>query len=937
MSMVFPQVLENHDLRVVAGAALISLLASLLAIVALKQVRGSLVSRLAWLAAAAAAAGVGIWATHVVAMLGYAPGVPLAHAAGGIFLGIVPAILNAGIGFALCTRQRSAAWFAGTFIGAGMVMTHYQAMTAVSMHGVSAWHWGLIAASIVLAIAFSIAACWTFQRDGAGRVQLSALLLGIGMFGHHVVGMAALQALPPVHSHWVEHALDWGMFQKIAGVTMVLMLIATLGALFHDRNGLTRKLEEAAEFRRLADELKRQIEITTAAFDNMAHGLSMYDAQGRLVIWNRRYEQLFGMAECFLTAGMRTDEVQRHQIESGIVSGSAVDGYMHERSRQPAGTTNYEARLLNDRIVSVQRRSLENGGWIVTHQDVTEREQLLAELRREHDISTAALDNMALGLSMYDMDDRLITFNRRYAEMFDVPDGIIVPGMSHGDILRYHVEAGHVPAYFLRGVRELSHDSRDFEFTLSNGHTFEVHRRPLESGGWLLTHEDVTEKRRASERIAYLATHDDLTGLPNRRSFAEALRKATAAARDGAGFALLTIDLDRFKEVNDTLGHPVGDQILKETAARLRSIAADDDVLTRLGGDEFAVLQRRGATPDEAALFASQVIAELGRAYEFDGHTITVGATVGIAIAGDDRCQADDVVKRSDLALYRAKNHSRGSYCFFEDGMDAHLRARRELDMGLRLAVQKAEFELFYQPLLNVASRSITGFEALVRWHHPTRGLLQPMEFIPAAEDSGLIIPIGEWVLRQACRDAARWPSSVRVAVNLSAAQLKRGDLLAMTKSALGAAGLSPDRLQIELTESVLLHDEEWVRSLLLQLRELGVTIAMDDFGTGYSSLSYLRTFPFGKIKIDKSFVADMEVNKDALAIVQATIDLSRKLGMCTTAEGVETAEQQAILTAEGCTEIQGFLISPPVPVDQVWDILERHGTADVHRLSEAS
>jgi predicted signal transduction protein with EAL and GGDEF domain len=303
-----------------------------------------------------------------------------------------------------------------------------------------------------------------------------------------------------------------------------------------------------------------------------------------------------------------------------------------------------------------------------------------------------------------------------------------------------------------------------------------------------------------------------------------------------------------------------------------------------------------------------------------------IGATVGIAAMVGREGDADDLLKQSDLALYRAKAESRGTFSFFEHGMDSRLRDRRELETDLRLAIQKGQFELHYQPILNLASQAISAFEALVRWRHPTRGLLQPAEFIGTAEETGLIIPIGEWVLRQACRDAAGWPADVRVAVNLSPAQFKRGDLVAVATSALGAAGIRPDRLELEITESVLLNDESWVRTMLERLRELGVRVAMDDFGTGYSSLSYLRSFPFSKIKIDRSFVSDLTLKADCLAIVQATIQLSDKLGMSTTAEGVETLDQMGVLHAEGCTEIQGFHISRPVPVAETRDLLMRYG-----------
>ncbi|HEU5286518.1 MAG TPA: bifunctional diguanylate cyclase/phosphodiesterase, partial [Sphingomicrobium sp.] len=378
--------------------------------------------------------------------------------------------------------------------------------------------------------------------------------------------------------------------------------------------------------------------------------------------------------------------------------------------------------------------------------------------------------------------------------------------------------------------------------------------------------------------------------------------------------------------VNDTLGHPIGDELLKQAAVRLRDIAGKDEFVSRLAGDEFAVIQRRIKQPRQAELLADRIIAGLSNPFEIDGHTIAIGASVGIALAPKDSRDGAELLKKSDLALYWAKNVGRGGFCFYKPRMDKHLNERRALGNDLRAAVQNGQFELYYQPLLNLSSRRICGMEALVRWHHPRRGMLQPSDFIPVAEESGLIVPIGEWVLRQACIEAANWPKPISVAVNLSAAQFKRGDLLAMTTAALKAAGLESGRLELEITESVLLNDEIWVRNVLCKLRDLGVRLAMDDFGTGYSSLSYLRSFPFSKIKIDRSFVSDITVTRDALAIVQATIQLSEKLGIGTTAEGIETAGQLHLLAAEGCTEAQGFHISRPVRAQEIPALISRYG-----------
>ncbi|SFV38034.1 PAS domain S-box-containing protein/diguanylate cyclase (GGDEF) domain-containing protein [Devosia crocina] len=436
---------------------------------------------------------------------------------------------------------------------------------------------------------------------------------------------------------------------------------------------------------------------------------------------------------------------------------------------------------------------------------------------------------------------------------------------------------------------------------------------------------DVTERRKIEARISHMAHHDALTGLPNRTLLLEHLRKTLSQCeRRDSTAAIHYIDLDFFKDVNDTLGHPVGDRLLGQVADRLREAVRDNDVVSRLGGDEFCVLQPDLGDVGEANALAERIIKVVSAPYEIEGHQVIIGASVGIAIAPADGETADALLKNVDMAMYRAKEDGRGVARFFQADMDAKVQARRELEMDLRAALVRGEFELHYQPVVAVESGEVSAFEALLRWRHPTRGMVPPDRFIPVAEQVGLIVPIGEWVLRTACREAANWPATIRVAVNLSAVQFKGGKLAAIVASALAEAGLAPRRLELEITESVLLRDSDSNLNHLNQLRALGTRISMDDFGTGYSSLSYLRSFPFDKIKIDRSFVKDVAGSQGDGAIVRAVAGLGTSLGMITTAEGVETREQLARVVADGCTEIQGYLFGRPVPAGEVQDTLER-------------
>jgi diguanylate cyclase (GGDEF)-like protein len=436
--------------------------------------------------------------------------------------------------------------------------------------------------------------------------------------------------------------------------------------------------------------------------------------------------------------------------------------------------------------------------------------------------------------------------------------------------------------------------------------------------------EHLGARQTLEQRLEHMAHHDALTDLPNRLRLRQATENELARVQRGETIAVLCLDLDHFKSVNDTLGHPAGDCLLRTVAERLRQSVRETDIVARVGGDEFAVVQVAAEQPRGAIVLADRLIETLAKPFDLDGHQVVIGTSIGIALAPSDGLDTDQLMKNADMALYRAKADGRGVSRFFEPEMDAKMQARRTLEIDLRKALVEDEFELYYQPLVNLQSDAVSGFEALLRWNHPTRGLVPPSEFIPVAEEMGLIVPLGEKILRQACAEAAGWPDDIKVAVNLSPVQFKSKTLALAVISALASSGLPPHRLELEITESVLLQDSELTLTTLHQLRALGVRIAMDDFGTGYSSLSYLRSFPFDKIKIDQSFVRDMSGKEDSIAIVRAVAGLGKNLGMATTAEGVETQEQLRYLRQEGCTEVQGYLFSRPMPARNIRHLLER-------------
>jgi diguanylate cyclase (GGDEF)-like protein len=558
-----------------------------------------------------------------------------------------------------------------------------------------------------------------------------------------------------------------------------------------------------------------------------------------------------------------------------------------------------------------------------------ESEAALVEKSQELQLANVhidvALHNMSQGLCMFDGEGRLVLWNERYIQMYDMPVGIFKPGCTLVEMLKYralHGTFAHDPLEYDEKIRAAARNGEKLHFAveLPDGRVIEVVNQPMANGGWIATHDEVTERKRAEAKIEHLAHHDVLTGLPNRAAFNERFAlELEGATKSGGSIALMCLDLDRFKHVNDLFGHALGDSLLCEVARRLKA-AANGTFLARIGGDEFSLIVTEGNVASTAARLAERITTALGDCIELEERKLTANVSVGVAIYPGDAADGGKLICNADAALYRAKADDPGSYRFFEPEMDRQLREDREIQHELSSALQKSEFHLVYQPEALIGG-AVIGFEALLRWHHQTRGLVPPATFIPLAEESGLIIPLGEWVLRAACREAASWKSQAQLAVNLSPMQFRHGDLPGLVHSVLLETGLSPSRLELEITESVLIDDFGRAQSILRRLKNLGVRIAMDDFGTGYSSLSYLQSFPFDKIKIDRSFVSDLDTNINSAAIVHAVINLARSLKLPVLAEGVETEAQRKILSKEGCDQIQGYLIGKPLPIEN-YDVL---------------
>jgi diguanylate cyclase (GGDEF)-like protein/PAS domain S-box-containing protein len=683
-----------------------------------------------------------------------------------------------------------------------------------------------------------------------------------------------------------------------------------------------------------------KLRATNARFDaalaNMPTGLSMFDADGRLMVWNEHYIELYGMSPDVVRRGADINDILAHRKRTGSLEADArsyLSGFRKEL--QQHGKSTNVTRLRNGRTVSVTNTAIAGGGWIAIHDDITERvgdEEALfnqaAELARINMRFDLALGHMKQGLSMFDENKRLAVWNKRFAELYDVPEKLLKVGTPYEDIIadrfaRGLTKADTRPETVKAKVAELSSLAPDAQRVdeLADGRLLLLTRQPMAGGGWLSIVEDITERRRAEAEIVHLARHDVLTGLANRAEFNDKLEEASKRLkRSGTEITVMMLDLDRFKAVNDMYGHPAGDQLLVEVARRLKSTLRETDLLARLGGDEFAIIQEEGdPTQREGAIaLALRIINAISEPFDLGGFEVNVGTSIGIAMAPEHGTEPEGLLKSADLALYATKAQGRNDYRIYQPDMLESATSQQLAESELRDAIAHQLFELHYQPVVDVATRQICGVEALVRWRHPDKGLIGPDQFIPLAESTGLLVPIGEWILQRACADATKWPSHIRLAVNISAVQFMKGNLFEVILDALVESGLEPERLELEITETSLLENQEAHLATIRQLKSLGITLALDDFGTGYSSVTYLTNFPFDKIKIDRSFTRDVLERRDYAAVVSSVLALARGLGKVTTVEGIETEQQFEYMRRAGVDLAQGYLFSRPVPASEL-------------------
>ena len=665
------------------------------------------------------------------------------------------------------------------------------------------------------------------------------------------------------------------------------------------------------------------------ALNNMTQSLLLYDKSAHLIVCNQRYIDMYSLSRDVVKPGCHFFDIIRHRKETGSFDGD-VETYCSTilDNVTQGRTSRIFTESADGRAFEVVNKPLAQGGWIATIEDITERRKLEQERDRNHAFLREIVDHIPSQITVKDViDRRYLLVNRVTEQQFGFAGEAIV-GKTAFDLFP-EAAAQKITADDDRSLQlaeGLFLDERPWE-SQALGRRYITSRRiairdQADAPRYLVNVvEDVTERRQANDKIAHLAHYDALTDLPNRVLFREQIERELQKAADGQPFALLYIDIDEFKGINDSLGHHVGDELLKSVALRIKDCLKEGDLIARLGGDEFAVIQTAISGKPDVEAFIRRIHEAIRQPYQCLGHHLSSDASIGIALAPQDGTDLDQLIKSADLAMYAAKAGGRRVHRYFEQAMDASAKARLTMEQDLRRALADGSFQIHYQPLVDLRHHGVTGCEALLRWRHPERGMVSPAEFIPVAEDTGLINELGDWVLKTACAEAATWPEHIKIAVNVSPIQLKSPTLALRISAALAATGLSPRRLEIEITEAVLIRDDEAALAILHQLRAIGVRIALDDFGTGYSSLSYLKRFPFDKIKIDRTFVADMIEVAGSSAIVQAIVSIAAALKMTTTAEGVETEAQRELLRQLGCTDMQGYLFSRPKPAAEVREL----------------
>lgn len=908
----------EHDLRIVLLAGMICLMASHVAMLLVQRGRQSQdAARWIWLAVAGASGGFGIWSTHFIAMLAYDPGVVVEYDAQLTFLSLAMAIV-ATFGSAACAvflRGATGYMAGGLLFGCGVASMHFTGMLAIDLPGRVSWDSDHVAASLVLGALLSTAA-FAAASKGTSRATRrfgATLLLTAGVVALHFTAMGGVTVVPNPIAYEPTSLLTPSMMIVTIAALSLSLLTSGMAAAFFAIGAERRAAAGEANFKRLVLGVKD-------------YAIYMLDLDGKVANWNAGAERAKGYTaseivgrdfSTFYSPEDRARGLPRRALEIARTEGKfEAHGWRYRKDG-----TSFWAHVVIDPIHDEAGVLI---GYAKITKDATAQKADAERINRVSRNLDIALENMSQGICLFDDEERLVLSNRNYSTIFGFPEGFAAPGRPYRDIVEQGyllkitdpaVAKGRAEEHYERAMRIVRSGSGFTIQKFSDGRSIQSVYNATADGGWVVTFEDITQRLQSEEKISFMARHDGLTSLPNRIAFNDMLnQELELAERGGDRLAVIGIDLDAFKEINDQHGHAAGDTVLIELAGRLKATLQTNEFVARFGGDEFAAIKRFDDIAEVHDFIARCEQALVGEV-PIEGFEIKTAASLGVAVFPEDGRGGEQLVANADLAMYRAKSSLVERVCFYEGAMDEAARQRRTLAQDLWDAVEKKQFHLHYQVQKSVSTGEITGYEVLLRWNHPTRGRVAPMDFIPLAEECGAILPIGEWVLQEACREAATWDRPHKIAVNLSPVQLGHQDMASIVRQVLVETGLNPRRLEIEITESSIITDKAGALHALRQIKALGVSIAIDDFGTGYSSLETLRAFPFDKIKLDRSFMNEVETSQQAKAIVRAILALGRSLEVPVLAEGVETRDQLDILQREGCDEAQGYLLGRPGPI----------------------
>jgi diguanylate cyclase (GGDEF)-like protein/PAS domain S-box-containing protein len=916
MYRIFTCLAVEHNLWLVVLAAVLCLLSNLANasfIGRAREIDGT--SRLVWVAVGAAAGGFGIWATHFVAMLAYDPGMSLAFDLGwtlaSLLLGCLATLAAGFLVITLPGRQGSVS--AGVIFGLGVSCMHFTGMSAMEFGGTIVWDRALVIAAVVAPVVAASLAFGMLRVANTRAIVAAAVVLSLGIVAMHFVAMGAVTLVPDPSLPMPEGALS----RTLMVVTLVVVSLTLIGS------GLAASI--------VTSRAARSSKASEASFQLLVnniidYALYMLDPDGVVTNWNSGAERAKGYTAAEIVgsnfARFYSPEDQAKGVPAmALRTARDVGRFEAEGRRYRKDGSWFWAHVVIHPIRNAEGRLI---GYTKITRDVT-RERAdsdhIAAVTQSLDL---ALQNMTQGICLFNSEERLILCNNRYREIFQLPEGAVYPGLSYAEmVLKGFLVAVGDPEE--ARIRAEQHYNRTMEAVRSGqnllllrsvaGRTIRVAFSLVPSGGWVSTFEDITEQVRSDEQIAFMVEHDGLTRLPNRGALMSTLAaEIERAEREKETLAVIGVDLNKFKQINDQLGHAVGDEVLKAVADRLRQSLKPHEQVARFGGDEFVAVKRY-ASLTELQEFLDRLSEAFSLPLQIGGHRLSPGASMGVALYPNDGRSPEALIANADLAMYRAKGSLSRSVCFYDVGMDESARDRTKMAEDLWSAIDEKQLRLHYQVQKSVSTGEITGYEVLLRWHHPERGNVPPADFIPVAEECGAILPLGEWVLREACREAATWPNDHKVAVNLSPVQIAHMDMPKIVHSVLLDTGLQPRRLELEITESSIIQDKQRALHALREIKALGVSIAMDDFGTGYSSMETLRSFPFDKIKLDRSFLAGVDKSDEAKAMVRAVLALGQGLRIPVLAEGVETQLQLDMLRHEGCHEAQGYLLGRPMPM----------------------